>query len=60
MGLTKLKAFVYDNVSDAKMIIFVFDRIESILEKRRKCLSLSSPSLPKNVFKTLCFRAVKT
>ena len=37
-----LKAFADDKFKVAKMIIFVFDRVENIVGKRRKCCYMSS------------------
>ena len=42
LGLSKLKAFADDNINVTQNLKFVLERMESIMEKRRKCW------LPKN------------
>ena len=38
LNQAKLKAFADDNLNVTKMVIYVFDRVENIMGKRRNCL----------------------
>ena len=60
LALTKLKAFVDDKFSVAKVMISVFDRAKNIVGKVENAGYQHFLLLPHNVFKSSCFKIVKS
>ena len=60
LTLTKLKAFADIKFNVAKMMIAIFDRVENIVGKKRKCWLPAFFSFPSMFSKALCFMVIKT
>ena len=60
LALSKLKAFAVDKSNVAKMVISVFDRVENIVGKRKKCWLTAFSPFPTMLSKAVCCRDVKT
>ena len=59
-ALSKLKAFADDKFNIAKMMISLFDRVENIVGKRRKCWLPAFSPFPAMFSKGLFLRVVKS
>ena len=56
----KLKAFAEDKLNVANMTIYVFDRVENTLGKRRKCRLQAFSPFPTLFCKAFFFRVIKS
>ena len=60
LALSKLKAFEDNNFNVAKMINYVSDTVENIMEKKEKMMALRIFSFSFSISKALCAKVIKT